>query len=329
MNLYEKNGNILYILNILKKYTDEEHKLSAKEIKSKVLEEYGEEIEERTIRRNIALLQEKFGYDISTYNDNRQGYYISKDPETDFEPGELRAIIDTFSYSTFIEKGLAKGIIKKCRNLQNIYENEKIKNYKVYSPKGKTTNLEVIKNIEDITNSILNQRKIKFEYWKYGIQGNRIEKNIVSTPTVSPYAIIYDKQQFYMLAIKEGNEEFYHYRLDRIKNLEETSEKVKIKKSEKQIEQYVNTSVEVFSGSEVEIEVECDQYLLGEVYEKFGKIAEIRPINKDIFYMKLTANPMGFRFWVMRNMDMVKVLKPKSLVKEIKNVIFEAQKKYE
>ena len=31
-------------------------------------------------------------------------------------------------YSTFIEKNLAKGIIKKCRNLQNIYENEKIKN---------------------------------------------------------------------------------------------------------------------------------------------------------------------------------------------------------
>lgn len=328
-DLHPKNGNILYILNVLKKYTDEDHKISMKGIENKVFEEYGVKIERKTIIRNIEVLQEIFGYDIVTYNDNRKGYYISKDPETDFEPGEVRAIIDTFSYSTFIEKSLAKGIIKKCRNLQNIYENEKIKNYKVYSPKGKTTNLEVIKNIEDITNSILNQKKIKFDYWKYGIQGNRIEKSIVSSPTVSPYAIIYDKQQFYMLAIKEGNEEFYHYRLDRIKNLEETSEKIKIKKTESQIEQYVNTSVEVFSGREVEIEAECDQYLLGEVYEKFGKIAELRPINKDSFYMKLTANPMGFRFWAMRNLDMVKVLKPKSLVDEIKNVIYEAQKKYE
>ena len=29
MDLYEKNGNILYILNILKKYTDEDHMLGA------------------------------------------------------------------------------------------------------------------------------------------------------------------------------------------------------------------------------------------------------------------------------------------------------------
>ncbi len=40
MDLYEKNGNILYILNILKKYTDEEHLLSAVEIERKVKEIY-------------------------------------------------------------------------------------------------------------------------------------------------------------------------------------------------------------------------------------------------------------------------------------------------
>ena len=158
MELYEKNGNILYILNILKKYTDEQHKLSTKQIKDKIIEEYNVEIDTRTIRRNIILLQQKFGYDISTYNENKQGYYITNDPETDFEPGEIRAIIDTFSYSSFVEKNLAKGIIKKCKKLQNIYENEKIKNYRVFSPKGRTTNAEVIKNIEDISNSIMNKK---------------------------------------------------------------------------------------------------------------------------------------------------------------------------
>ncbi len=116
-----KNGNILYILNVLKKYSDEEHKLSISELKEKINEIYSEDIDPRTIRRNITLLKEKFGYDISTYNDNKIGYYISNDPETDFEPGKIRAIIDTFSYSA----------------------------------KGKTSNIEVIKNIEDISNSIM------------------------------------------------------------------------------------------------------------------------------------------------------------------------------
>ena len=328
MDLYEKNGNILYILNVLKKYSDEEHKLSISELKEKIKEEFGEDIDPRTIRRNINLLQQKFGYDISTYNDNKIGYYISNDPETDFEPGEIRAIIDTFSYSTFIEQRLAKGIIKKCKNLQNIYENEKIKNYRVYSPKGRTNNVEVIKNIEDISNSIMNKNKIKFEYWKYCIVGDRVEKQIVSTPIVSPYAIIYDKQQFYMLAIKDGNKEFFHYRLDRIKNLKELTEKIKISKSEIEIEQYVDTSVEVFSGDEEEIVAECNEYLLGEVFEKFGKNVKITPINKDTFEMQLKVNPFGFKLWAMRNLDLVTVKKPESLVKEIKEIIKDAEKRY-
>ena len=329
MELYEKNGNILYILNVLKKYSDEDHKLSINDIKQKVKEEYQVDIDPRTIRRNINLLSQKLGYDISTYNDNKIGYYIINDPETDFEPGEIRAIIDTFSYSTFIEEGMAKAIIEKCKNLQTVYENEKIKNYNTYSPKGKTKNIEVIKNIEDISNSIMNKNKIEFEYWKYCINGDKIEKKIVSTPIVSPYAIIYDKQQFYMLAIKEGNNEIFHYRLDRIKNLKELSQKVDLEITEKDIQEYAETSVEVFSGNEEEIEAECDEYLLGEIIEKFGKKVEIKPINKEKIYMKLKVNPTGFKLWAMRNLDLVTVKKPESLVKELRDIIKDAEKRYE
>ncbi len=328
MDLYEKNGNILYILNVLKKYSDEEHKLSISELKEKIKELYGEDIDPRTIRRNINLLKEKFSYDISTYNDNKIGYYISNDPETDFEPGEIRAIIDTFSYSTYIEERIAKGIIKKCKNLQNIYENEKVKNYRVYSPKGKTTNLEVIKNIEDISNSIMNKNKVRFEYWKYYINGDKIDKKIVSTPTVSPYAIIYDKQQFYMLAIKDGNNEFFHYRLDRIKNITETNEKVTIKKTEKSIEEYTDTAVEIFSGNEIEIEARCNEILLGEVIEKFGKNVKISPINQKEFKINLYANPQGFKLWAMRNLDIVTVIKPKEVIDEIQALLNDAIKRY-
>lgn len=49
MDLYEKNGNILYILNVLKKYSDEEHMLSIVEIQRKIIEVYDVEIDPRTI----------------------------------------------------------------------------------------------------------------------------------------------------------------------------------------------------------------------------------------------------------------------------------------
>ena len=66
MELYEKNGNVLYILNIPKKYSDEDHMLSIAELQRKIKSIYDVEIDSRTIRRNINLLKYKMDYDIST-----------------------------------------------------------------------------------------------------------------------------------------------------------------------------------------------------------------------------------------------------------------------
>ena len=44
--------------------------------------------------------------------------------------------------------------------------------------------------------------------------------------------------------------------------------------------------------------------------------------------MKLKVNPLGFKLWAMRNLDMVTIKKPNSLVNEIKKVIKDAQKRY-
>ena len=43
--------------------------------------------------------------------------------------------------------------------------------------------------------------------------------------------------------------------------------------------------------------------------------------------MTLEANELGFKFWAMRNIDVCTVMKPKSLVAEIKKVLEEASKK--
>ena len=133
---------------------------SATEIQLKIKEIYNVEIDTRTIRRNINLLKYKLNYDISTRDDNKKGYYLNRDPETDFEPGEIRAIIDNFSYANYIVPSVAKNIIKKCKNIQTVYENDKIKDYQIYANDSKTENVEVIKNIEDISESIYQHKKV-------------------------------------------------------------------------------------------------------------------------------------------------------------------------
>ena len=327
MELYEKNGNILYILNVLKKYTDEEHLISIAEIQRKVKEIYNVDIDSRTIRRNINLLKEKLNYDISTRQENGKGYYINRNPDTDFEPGEIRAIIDNFSYANYIVPSISKNIIKKCKNMQNIYQNQKLRNYKIYANDTKTDNMEVIKNIEDISDAIQNLNKIKFEYWKY-VMTNKIEKEIVSKPKVAPYALVYDKQEFYLIGIKEGQEKFYYYRLDRMKNIEQLNEKRTIKKTSSEIQEFAESTVEMFGGDKEEAEVDCKMFLLDTIFDQFGKNITIKKKNDDEFTLILDINLKGFKFWVLRNIDAVEVIRPLKLRNEIKKIVEEANNKY-
>jgi predicted DNA-binding transcriptional regulator YafY len=329
MELYEKNGNAIYILNVLKKYSDEEHMLSATEIGRKIKEIYDVDIDSRTIRRNINLLKYKLDYDISTREENSKGYYITRNPDTDFEPGEIRVIIDTFSYANYIVPSVEKSIIEKCKNLQNIYENKKLKNYKIYANDTKTENMEVIKNIEDISLAIQNLSKIEFEYWKYRMN-KKVEKEIVSKPKVTPYALVYNKQEFYLIGIKEGQDNFYYYRLDRIKNIKQLNEKRTITKSSSEIKEFAESTVEMFGGKKEIIEATCNMILLDAVFDQFGKNITIEKIAEDDEHFKLVVdtNTLGFKMWAMRNIDLVEVIKPDSLREEMKRVVKEASKRY-
>lgn len=325
MNLYEKNGNILYILNILKKYTDAEHLLQIKDIKEKINKLYNADIDPRTIRRNINLLKEKFGYDISTYAENKEGYYILRDPDVDFEPGEIRAIIDQFSYANYITPSVASEIIKKCKNMLNIYENEKLKDYQIISNDTKTDNIEVIKNIEDISKAIYEKKKIEFTYWKYELNKG-LKKSNVNTIKCSPYTIIYSLQQFYLICLKDGASTMYTYRLDRMKNVRILEEKSSKRISKKEIDNYIKTNVAMFGGDNEEIEFDCNMELLDMVIEQFGKNIILTKIDESTFHAKVNASIKGFKFFALRNIENVKITKPLTLKKEIKDIIINYNK---
>lgn len=320
MELYEKNGNAIYILNVLKKYSDEDHLLQVKDIKEKIKEIYHVEIDPRTIRRIINLLKEKLEYDISTRNENGKGYYILKNPATDFEPGEIRAIIDTFCYSNFISTNIAEGIIEKCKNMQSIYENQKLNNYQVIMNDTKTENKEIIKNIEDIVNAIYEQRKIKFSYFKYELN-SKLEKVIVNKIIATPYRIVYNLEQFYVVCYKDGAPKLYTYRIDRMKDIQILKEKANSKISQRELEKFIKTSVAMYGGKSELIEFSCHMDLLDMVIEQFGKNIRLEKIDDTRFKAIIKANPKGFRFWALRNIEYVKIITPISLKKEIKDTI--------
>ena len=324
-NLHEKNGNILYILNILKKYSDEDHILSSKDITNLIKDEYGVENDERTIRRNINLLIEKFGYNISTRKDNKKGYYYIRDYYNDFDLGEIRTIIDTISFAPYITSEKSRRIIGKCMDLLNEYELESLDDYKIISDRIKTTNEETINNIECIYEAINKNKKITFTYNHYVLDSNKLifkptsqEKRIIS-----PYKIINSIQEFYLIGYKHNEDKLKTYRIDRMTNLKILDETIEEKISKSELNKYIESSISMFTGKPIDITVKCDNSMLDNVVELLGRKLNYKIYDDKHFKVDISVNEEAFMGWYLRNLGKIEVLKPLSLKEMINNKLKE------
>lgn len=319
-NYHKKNGNVLYILNVLKQYSDCNHALSIMDIIKYIEKIYNVKNDRRTIERNIELLKEVLDYDIEIEKiGNKNFYYLLKNPDTDFESGEIMTIIDTFSYAPFVPEKISKEIIKKCKNMQSIYENEKLKDYRIYSNNIKTNNMEIIKNIEDINNAIYNKKMISFDYYKYEL--NPILKNEkIANFIVSPYAIIYSIQELYLIGLKKDEKELKTFRIDRMKNiniLEANFKKIK----KENIEKVIKASISMYGDSGEDIIVIVNNILLDNVIEVFGKDIKITKYDDAHFKLVMNKDIEAFKYYVLRNIEYIDIIKPKKLKDKIDKIL--------
>ena len=323
--LHEKNGNILYILNILKKYSDEDHILTAKEITNLVKEEYGVDNDDRTIRRNISLLKEKFNYDISTKKENKKGYYLIKDYYSDFDIGEIRTIIDTISFAPYITKEKSRRIIGKCMDLLNDYEVDKLDDYKIVSDKVKTLNDEVINNIEYIYDAIYNNKKISFTYNHYVLDSNKLVFKPTSNEVriISPYKIINSIQEFYVIGVKKGENKLKTYRIDRMTNLKVLDEELNNNIDKKEIQEFIDSQISMFGGKPIDITIKCDNSMLDNVVELLGRDLNYKMYDNDHFKVKISVNEEAFINWYLRNLGKIEVLEPIILANKINDKLKE------
>lgn len=128
----EKKTLILCILDILRRYSDEDHRLSQKDIADILRTEYGMSVDRKSIRRNLLGLMES-GYEIEYSESIRmvpnrktgepEESYIWSDfyLVRDFTDSELRLLIDGLLFSKHIPYSQCKELIGKLEKLSNVY----------------------------------------------------------------------------------------------------------------------------------------------------------------------------------------------------------------
>lgn len=301
-------SNILCILRILQDYTDESHILNAREINEKLKSLYGKDADRRTIYSAIDALV-SMGYDISTYEENRIGFYLR---EREFDPADVRLLIDAVRGFEFISAKQTEELAKKLQNMLPVHERKRYAQANILRNDKKSPNSQVFLNIELLDQAINERKKVSFLYMDYNYEKKLVPRR-PEPYVVSPYAMIAESEHYYLVLIKDGYTQPSFYRIDMMKELTILDEDIKISRKDADLDS-VRKVVYAHAGQPEQIRLRCDKEALRYCLERFGVDITIIP-SKDgkSFEAVFSASPQGIKYWALQQLEHVEVLAPESL----------------
>ena len=322
---------LLVLAEILKNQTDDEHTLTATELCDKLQNE-GIPAERKSIYKDIDVLRE-FGYDIikSTEKGNA-GYFLG---ERKFQAAEIRLISDAIQAANFISANKTAELVKKFESF--LSENHsKILHSQVYVEKRpKTSNERIYYTISELDKAINQNLKVTILYQKRKITEEFKTATEEKTHKVSPYALIWSNDSYYLICNNEKYDNLMHVRIDRIKTVTITDEKarhfseVSNYTNKFDAADYANKSFNMFSGEPKPIQLICNNDLLDVMLDRFGKTVKIQKHDENSFILKTNAAVSdGLVAWILQFGPRVKVKSPNDLIYEIKNRAEETLKLY-
>jgi predicted DNA-binding transcriptional regulator YafY len=314
---------ILCILSILQKYSDADHILSVKDIKGKMKAIYDVEVDRRTIYRNVNQLND-FGYDISTYEENRIGYYLR---EREFEPSELHMLADAVLTAEFIPEKEGKDLIQKLQQQGSIYQMKSLNRLGLVKLNKKAPNKEIFYTVEMLDEAITNKKQVEFEYVTYDLdlqqKPRRKEKYLVN-----PYALYWNNGQYYLISNMEPHEGICHFRLDRIKKINIKDVPVKEVVKGFDVYDYARNALYMFAGDTETFTIRCNRLILNDVIDRFGDGIIITDSDETTFTTIVKATTQGMRIWAIHYFTCCKVLAPDWLVQDVSESIRRGMKIY-
>lgn len=329
-SLERKKLAVLRILQILEQYSDYDHPMTQEDISNILERDYGISIDRKTISRNISLLKEALEHDNlpPIVSERNRGAYLES---RDFTDAELQMLIDSVLSSTHITAKYTADLIEKLCGLSNIYFKSHVKNIYSVNDWNKTDNRNVFYNIELIDEAIESNKKIAFDYNKYGAD-KKLHKS--SSQILSPYQLIIHNQHYFLMSYNEKWEQVAYYRLDRMTNMTVTDTASiplrSIKGYENGIDykKFSSALPYMYSDKIEDVEFIADNSITDQVVDWFGATCRITKRDDKTVTVSLKASPNAMEHWAMQYVDYVEVTKPEKLREKIKQSLCKAQEKY-
>ena len=310
----------LYIMNYLLQNTDEDHPVTVNQIIS-YLEAQGISAERKSIYSDIEALQ-YFGLDIVQAGSGRScGYYVA---HRNFELPELKLLVDSVQSSKFITHKKTALLIRKIETLASAHEAQLLNRQVFVKNRIKTMNESIYYNVDEIHNGISKNKKIRFLYFEYNVQKERQYRRNGEYYVVSPFALTWDDENYYMVAYDSDAAMIKHYRVDKMEKISVLEEDRDGLAAYQALDMalYARKTFGMFTGQEEQVVLRFENHLVGAVLDRLGRDVFIIPDGPDHFTVRtdVIVSPQFFA-WVFGFGSSAQIIGPQTVVDKMREHI--------
>ena len=317
---------MMYLKMMLEENTDERHPMTMQEIIDK-LESYDIKAERKSIYSDIDQLN-RFGMDIVFRREQPSGYYVAS---RDFELPELKLLVDAVQASKFITEKKSRELIKKLESQASVHDGYMLQRHVIVAKRIKSMNESIFYNVDKIHQAILSNVKISFKYAVWTPDKKLEPKKKGTNYVISPWALTWNEENYYMIGYDSAAEMVKHYRVDKMLNIDlteimrdgrETFENFDIAKYNKQ-------TFGMFAGEEMDLVLDVDNSMIGVILDRFGVDVSVRPVSEVQCRARVKVNVSGqFYAWLCGLGTKVKIVEPVSVAEDYRKYLKDIAKMY-
>lgn len=274
---------MIYLYRLFFNETDEMHPKTRAELCEMLEKRYDIIIDRKTFYDDLAYF-ELLGIEILR-GEKANSYFLA---ERKFELPELHLLIDAIQSSKFITNDKTEKLIDKITSLCSYYQAEELRSQVSLSARNKTVNEAIYYNIDAIYRGISAGRQISFLYFNWVMENGKLQKEYRKNGnryTVSPWAVTWNDEKYYLIAYDADRKQLRHYRIDKMEKIDVEKKARRGQELTEHLDSgaYTAKHFNMYGGTERQVKIRFSNALLGVAVDQFGKSAFYRPDDEKHF----------------------------------------------
>lgn len=314
-------------MKILLEKTDADHGLTLAQIGAE-LAKYDVGAERKSLYDDLELLR-VYGVAIAVKRERHVLYYVS---EHTFSLAELKLLIDAVQCSKAITSQKSMELIRKLETLGSRFQGTLLHEQVFMENRLKAFNDEIFSNVETVYRAIARNQKIRCRYFEWNARKQRLLRKEGAYYTISPWALTWSDENYYLIAYDAEAEKIKHFRVDKMLEVSVLEEKREGERafSDFDMAVYSRQSFGMYGGESYNVRIRCDNSLASVVIDRFGQ--DVTILSNTETYFEFSAKVMispTFFGWVLGFGDKMQLLSPDFAVEALHQMLRSTLAQYE